>query len=66
MPKPSKIKPAPVPFPNGGGIKAMSGSNSKRQTLEREALAKQHEVAMAKLAEKHAKENTPKSGKVKK
>jgi len=39
----------------------MSGSNSKRQTLEREALAKQHEVAMAKLAEKHAKENAPKS-----
>lgn len=65
MSKPSKVKPAPVPFPNGGGIRAMSGSGNKRQALEREALAKQHEVELAKLAEKHANENKPKVGKSK-
>jgi hypothetical protein len=39
----------------------MANGNSKRQRLEREALAKQHEVEIAKLAEKHANENKPKS-----
>jgi hypothetical protein len=57
----TKLKPAPVAYPNGGGLKNMANGNGKRQKLEREALAKQHEVELAKLAEKHANENKPKA-----
>jgi len=57
----TKLEPAPVAYPNGGGLKNMANGNSKRQKLEREALLKQHEVEIAKLAEKHANENKPKA-----
>ena len=56
----TKLEPAPVKYPNGGGLKAMANGNGKRQQLEREALVKQHELALIKLAEKHASENKPK------
>lgn len=54
----TKIKPAPLAYPNGGGLKNMS-TTPKSQKLEVEALKKKHEVELAKLAEKHAKINKP-------
>jgi hypothetical protein len=58
MPRPNKVKPAPVPFPNGGGLKAVGQKNARRQQLEREALDKKHEIERVKLEEKHGKENS--------
>lgn len=55
----TKIKPAPLAYPNGGGLKTMS-TTPKSQKLEVEALKKKHEVELAKLQEKHAKINKPK------
>jgi hypothetical protein len=57
---PTRLTPAPVAFPNGGGLKAMANKNSKRHQLERDALAAKHEVERAKLQEKHANESKPK------
>ena len=58
---PTKIAPAPLAFPNGGGLKHVSTGAGKRQKLERDALEAKHEVERAQLAEKHAKENQPKT-----
>jgi hypothetical protein len=55
----TRLKPAPLQFPNGGGLQAMAKGNSKVQKLERDALEAKHEVERAKLADKHAKENKP-------
>jgi len=54
----TKITPAPLAYPNGGGLKTMS-TTPKSQKLEVEALKKKHEVELTKLAEKHAKANKP-------
>ena len=58
----TKVTPAPLAYPNGGGLKAMA-RGPKSQQLEVEALKKKHEVELAKLAEKHAKVNKPKAKK---
>ena len=55
----TKLKPAPLAFPNGGGLKAMANKKPESQRLEVEALAKKHEAEMAKLKEKHASQNKP-------
>ena len=55
----SKLGPAPLTYPNGGGLKAMADKKPESQRLEVEALAKKHEADMAKLKEKHAKMNKP-------
>lgn len=50
---PTKIHPAPVPFPNGGGIKhAMATRNTVKQKEIDLANAK-HELELAKIHEKH-------------
>ena len=54
----TKLKPAPLNFPNGGGLKAMATA-PKSQKLEMEALQKKHEVEIQKLKEKHAASNKP-------
>ena len=54
----TKLKPAPLKFPNGGGLKAMATA-PKSQKLEMEALQKKHEVEIQKLKEKHAASNKP-------
>lgn len=57
----TKLEPAPLKYPNGGGIKAMTGRTApKSQKLEIEALKKKHEVELAKLQEKHSNVNSPK------
>lgn len=56
----TKVEPAPLAFPNGGGLK-MSQQAPKSQGLEVEALKKKHEVELQKLKEKHAATNKPKS-----
>jgi len=54
----TKLKPAPLAYPQGGGLKAMA-TRPKSQKLEVEALQKKHEVEMQKLKEKHAAANKP-------
>lgn len=56
----TKVKPAPLSYPNGGGLKAMA-RGPKSQQLEIEALQKKHEVELQKLKEKHAAANKPKA-----
>lgn len=63
--KAAKLEPAPLAFPNGGGLKAMAKGSSKRQQMERELLELQHKVNLAKLGERHIKENTPDKPRVK-
>jgi hypothetical protein len=54
----TKLKPAPLAYPNGGGLAAMATKPRASQKLEVEALQKKHEVELAKLQEKHSKENS--------
>jgi len=54
----TKLKPAPLQYPNGGGLSAMAAA-PKSQKLEVEALQKKHEVELQKLREKHASTNKP-------
>jgi len=56
----SKLEPAPLAYPNGGGIAAMASKKPQSQRLELEALEAKHKVDIAKLKEKHAKANAPK------
>lgn len=53
----TKVKPAALLYPNGGGLKNMASKAPASQKLEIEALQKKHEVEMAKLKEKHEKMN---------
>ena len=62
----TKLKPAPVPYPNGGGLAAMNKRQSSAQKLEVEALQKQHEAELARLKEKHVNENKPQMPQMKK
>jgi hypothetical protein len=62
----TKLEPAKLAFPNGGGLKAMANKTPASQKLEMEALKKKHEVDIAKLQEKHAKANKPQTSKAKK
>ena len=55
----TKLKPAPLTYPNGGGLKNMATA-PKSQKLEVDALKAKHEVEMQKLREKHAGANKPK------
>ena len=61
----TKVEPAPIKFPNGGGLKAMA-SKPASQKLELDALEAKHKVEIAKLKEKHAAANKPKPVKAKK
>ena len=61
----TKLEPAPLKFPNGGGLKSMATA-PKSQKLEVEALQKKHEMEIQKLKEKHAAANKPKPVKAKK
>jgi hypothetical protein len=60
----TKLTPAPLAYPNGGGLKSMSTA-PKSQKLEMEALKKKHEVEIQKLKEKHLSSNKPKQVKAK-
>ena len=56
----TKLEPAPLKYPNGGGLKTMAQKAPASQKLEMEALQKKHEVEIQKLKEKHAAANKPK------
>ena len=56
----TKLEPAPLKYPNGGGLKTMAQKAPASQKLEMEALQKKHEVEVQKLKEKHAAANKPK------
>jgi hypothetical protein len=62
----TKILPAPLAYPNGGGLKTMANKTPESQRLEMEALEAKHKVEKAKLSEKHVAANKPKPMKVKK
>jgi hypothetical protein len=55
----TKLKPAEIKYPNGGGLKYMAQGPAS-QKLEVEAMQKKHELEIAKLKEKHASANKPK------
>jgi len=55
----TKLTPAPLAYPNGGGLKIMGNKPRESQKLEVEALEAKHKAELAKLKEKHAKENKP-------
>ena len=57
----TKIKPAPLKYPNGGGLKAAAQKAPASQGLEMEALEAKHKVEIAKLKEKHASANKVKA-----
>jgi hypothetical protein len=57
----TKLKPAPLKFPNGGGLASMATKPRASQKLEVEALEAKHAAELAKLKEKHMSENKPKS-----
>lgn len=59
----TKLEPAPLKYPNGGGLKTMAQKAPASQKLEMEALQKKHEVEVQKLKEKHASANKPKAAK---
>lgn len=61
----TRLKPAPLTYPNGGGLASMATKPRQSQKLEVEAMQKKHEAELAKLKEKHSKENSS-SVKVKK
>jgi hypothetical protein len=63
---PSKIPPAPLTYPNGGGLAAMATKPRASQKLEVEALEAKHKAEIAKLKEKHVSENKPKTMNTKK
>lgn len=55
----TRLAPAPVKYPNGGGIKAMSGnieSLDKKHNTERDALDAKHAAEKAALEHKHSEE----------
>ena len=56
----TKLKPAPLAYPNGGGLAAMANKPRASQRLEVEAMEAKHAAELAKLKEKHSKENAPK------
>jgi hypothetical protein len=55
----TKLDPAPLAYPNGGGLKAMGTKPRESQRLEVEALEAKHKAEIARLKEKHSKENKP-------
>lgn len=55
----TKLKPAPVTFPDGGGLSAMATKPRESQQLEVDAMEAKHKAELAKLKEKHSKENKP-------
>ena len=55
----TKLKPAPVTFPDGGGLSAMTTKPRESQQLEVEAMEAKHKAELAKLKEKHASSNKP-------
>lgn len=57
--KPTKVTPAPLAYPNGGGLKLMSKKPRESQRLELEALEAKHKAEIAKLKEKHSNVNAP-------
>ena len=64
MNNPFKLGREHLPFPNGGGLKAMASKPRESQRLEVEAMEAKHKAELAKLKEKHAKENKPITAKV--
>jgi hypothetical protein len=62
----TKLSPAPLTYPNGGGLASMNKKAPKSQQLELDALKAKHEVELQKLKEKHASANSSKPVKEKK
>jgi len=59
----TKLKPAPVKYPDGGGLASMATQPKESHKLEVEAMEAKHKAELAKLKERHAKVNNPKAAK---
>ena len=49
MPRITKLKAAPLPYPNGGGLKAMSNGKNAVYDAQRKALEAKHEQERTEL-----------------
>lgn len=59
MKRETKLTPAPLAFPNGGGLKAMSGNGktlAKKHSAESDALEAEYAAKKAALEHKQEKE----------
>ena len=57
MENPFKLGKEHLPYPNGGGLKAMAQKAPKSQSMEMDALVAKHKAEVQKLREKHASAN---------
>jgi hypothetical protein len=55
----TKLKPAPLTYPNGGGLASMATKPRESHKLEVAALEAKHAAELAKLKEKHAGASKP-------
>lgn len=56
--RPTRLEPAPLKYPNGGGLKAMGNMESldKKHNAERDALDAKHDAEKAALEHKQYQE----------
>jgi hypothetical protein len=57
--KQTKLAPAPLKYPNGGGLKAITGASAAVKKAEVNAMEAKHALERAKLKEKHSKPAAP-------
>lgn len=53
--KQTKLAPAPLAYPNGGGLKRITGASAAVKKAEIAHLEAKHALEKAKLKEKHSK-----------
>jgi hypothetical protein len=51
--KVTRLKPAPLAFPNGGGLAAMATKTNKIKEQELRVAEEQHRLKIAQINEKH-------------
>ena len=52
--RPTKLKPAPLAFPNGGGLEHMTSQSNKVKEQEIRVAEEQHKLKIAQIEAKHA------------
>lgn len=51
---PTKINPAPLPFPDGGGLATVASQSNKIKEQEIRVAEEQHKLKLAQIEAKHA------------
>jgi hypothetical protein len=57
----TKLEPAPLSFPDGGGLKAVATRGNKIKQQEIRVAEEQHKLKLAQIEEKHKPKATPKA-----